>query len=265
MSVPVLWKDRISGGRILFSMRALGRRDVPPRLALCGRIYELETVLKHDFYACTAFYRDASGQRVVAKFGRTADCLGLPLRWIGRMLVRREVRFYRALADLPAVPRLLGTIGDVALIHEYVPGTPLSKHRRVPGEFFDELTALLKELHRRGIAYVDTNKPQNILHGDDNRPHLIDFQISWDLVGLGNTWLNRRLLRYLQRMDLYHATKQKMRFRKDLLTREEADSLERRGLLLSIHRAILAPYKKFRRGTISRLRRSGTILPEGSK
>src|SRR5258707_12335587 len=90
------------------------------------------------------------------------------------------MRFYRKLQDLPNIPRLLGTVGDTGFVHEFVAGRPLASERPVPDGFFDRLVDSLAELHRRGIAYVDTNKPENILLGDDGQPHLIDFQISWD-------------------------------------------------------------------------------------
>src|SRR6185295_15141631 len=97
----------------------------------------------------------------------------------------------------------------------------LSKQHPVPDGFFAQLQALILELHRRGIAYVDTNKPENILLGDDGRPHLIDFQISWDLHDFGNWWLNRWWLHRLQREDFYHILKHKLRLRPDEMTPEE--------------------------------------------
>ena len=86
------------------------------------------------------------------------------------------MRIYRRLGDLPNVPEMLGLVGETGFLHAFVEGRPLEKGKPVPDGFFAELEALLREVHKRGIAYVDTNKPQNILLGDDGRPHLIDFQ-----------------------------------------------------------------------------------------
>jgi hypothetical protein len=251
----------------MYSMRALGAAGLPHTIGVAGRTYCRAREVKHDFYAATGFYdaADGSGQRVVLKMSRTADFCGLPLKWLGRWLCRREMRFYRELADLPNVPPLLGTVGDTGFVHAFAQGTPLSKDRPIPDTFFDELRELFDELHRRDIAYVDTNKPQNILHGDDDRPHLIDFQISYDLVELGDTRLNRWLLGKLQREDFYHLLKHKRSLRPDLMSEQELLDAERRSWFIRVHRAIATPIRKLRRRTLHRLRDSGRLLPEGSK
>ena len=248
-------------------MRALGEYDLPEEFRVGGDLYRRAASIKHDFYAATGFYdaADGSGRRVVLKMSRAADFCGVPLVWLGRWLCRREMRFYRSLQDLPNVPPLLGTVGETGFVHGYVHGEPLSKDRPIADTFFDELWELIHELHRRRIAYVDTNKPQNILHGDDGRPHLIDFQISYDLHELGDTFINRWLLGRLQREDFYHLLKHKRTLRPDLLTPQEQIDVERRSWLIRLHRLIATPYKKFRRRMFKRVRDSGRLLPEGSK
>jgi hypothetical protein len=246
-------------------MRALGKRDLPATIDIAGVTYRHERTHKHDFWAATGFYVSDAGQRVVLKMSRSEEFAGCPMAWIGRWLCRREMRFYNKLSDLPNVPPVLAMIGDNGFVHAFVNGRPLSKHLPTPDGFFDHLVALLDELHQRDIAYVDTNKPENILLGDDGLPHLIDFQISYDLHELGDTWLNRKLLSQLQQEDLYHILKHKKRLRPDEMTPEELDSAERQSWLIRLHRFITKPYFRLRRRTFKRLRASGRLLPEGSK
>jgi hypothetical protein len=246
-------------------MRALGKSALPTELTFGSATWRLARTIKHDFFAATGFYKNDAGRRAVLKMSRSADFAGLPLAWIGRWLCRREVRFYNRLADLPNVPRVLGLVGKNGFVHDYAPGRPLQKDKPVPDGFFGQLTGLLEEMHRRDIAYVDTNKPENILLGDDGRPHLIDFQISWDLHELGDCWLNRWWLRRLQREDFYHILKHKSRLRPDELTPDEQSRVEHRSPLIRLHRFLTKPYFKFRRRTFQRLRASGRLLPEGSK
>ena len=242
--------------RIAYSMRALGKAGLPRTFSLNGTEYRLVRTVKHDFFAATAFYADQAGRTVVLKISRTTDFAGLPLLWLGRWLCGREMRFHEKLADLPNVPRVLGTVGPTGLVHDFVPGRPLEKDRHVPDGFFNQLQDLLAEVHRRGMAYVDTNKPQNILLGDDGRPHLIDFQISYD----GRWWLRK-----LQHEDLYHVLKHKRRMRPDELTGAEAELATRQSALIRLHRFLTRPYFLLRRRTFKRLRETGRLLPEGSK
>ncbi|HZL36853.1 MAG TPA: hypothetical protein VFC78_16150 [Tepidisphaeraceae bacterium] len=242
--------------RIWYWMRALGRDGLPDRVEVNGVTWHLARSVKHDFVAATGFYDDAAGQRVVLKIGRTASMFGLPMAWLGKWSCRREVHFYQKLADLPNIPRVLGTVGKTGFVHEYVQGRPLCKDKPVPDGFFGQLMDLLAELHRRGIAYVDTNKPENILLGDDGRPHLIDFQISWD---------HRPMLRHLQGSDIYHVLKHKKRLRRDELTEQELARVCRISWPIRLHRFIFKPWFYVRRRMFRHLRATGRLLPEGSK
>ena len=246
-------------------MRALGRRDLPPQIDVAGKIYRKLRTVKHDFFAATGFYEHAPGDMVVLKMGRVEEFAGFPLKWIGAFLVSRETRFYQKLADVPNVPDFLGRYGTNGFIHRYVPGRPLEKDKPIPYGFFEELKQLMLTVHARGIAYVDANKPQNILLGDDGRPHLIDFQISWDTDELGNTWLNRLVLRRLQREDMYHVLKHKRRMRPDELTEEERALGDHRSWTIRVHRFVTKPYFLFRRRIFKRMRETGRLLPDGSK
>lgn len=254
-----------SPSRIVHSMRALGKRDLPPTFTIGGTTYRHELTVKHDFWAVTGFYLSDTGERVVLKMSRVEEFAGMPLLWIGKWLCARERRFYTRLGDLPNVPRLLGMVGQTGFVHAFVEGKPLSKDRPIPNGFFKQLVDLLDELHRRNIAYVDTNKPENILLGSDGRPHLIDFQISYDMHELGNWWLNRRVLRLLQREDGYHILKHKRKLRPDEMSPSELEAADRVSWPIRLHRFVTRPYFLLRRRTFKRLRDTGQLLPDGSK
>jgi len=251
--------------RVVHSMRALGKADLPRTITVDSRTFSHETTVKHDFFAATAFYVDANGKRAVLKIGRVVDFAGVPLDWLGQWLCRREMHFYRRLSDLPNVPKVLGTVGGTGFVHEFVSGRPLSKECVIPLDFFDQLFALMDILHQRGIAYVDTNKPQNILLGDDGRPHLIDFQISWDAEYWYIKWLGRWVLKKLSNEDRYHILKHKRRLQPACLTPEEIARGQARSWLIRTHRFVFKPYFLFRRRTFKRLRQTGRLMPEGSK
>lgn len=101
----------------------------------------------------------------------------------------------------------------------------MAKDDTLNDTFFPLLQDILKQLHRRDIAYVDLNKAENIIVGDDGNPYLVDFQISFTLPRWwpGNSLPMRVLLHILQRSDEYHLMKHFVRIRPDLLPPEQRD------------------------------------------
>jgi len=230
--------------------RILRGRMPRPAFTLAGRTYRLEKTLKQDFFAATGRYVGPDGERVVLKHYHTEPWLGCPLAWAGRLMADREVRHYRLLQDTGGVPRLLGRVGKSAFVHAWVEGTDLLDRRHpVPDDFFDRLDALVAAVHRRQMAYVDMNKPDNVLASADGRPMLIDFQISWAprlerglLRGL-----KRRLLTILQEADRYHVRKLQRKYRPDLMTPADRAAANHPPWFLRMHRLVGAPLRDLRR------------------
>ena len=96
---------------------------------------------------------------------------------LGRGLVARELRAYRALAGHPNVPRLLGRAGPYGLAIEYRPGRRLSRQRaaELPADFLAQLARAVGEIHARGVVHLDLRHRSNVLVGADGEPILIDF------------------------------------------------------------------------------------------
>lgn len=258
--------DPATERRPWYSMHALGRKALPHEITVAGRRFRATQFIKHDFFAATGFYADVdTGEQAVLKMSRTQPFFGLPMRWLGRLIARRELRFYDRLSGLPNVPAVIGHVGDTGFVHAYVAGRPLQKGLPVPDGFFDELLALIGAVAERGVAIVDTNKPENILLGDDGRPYLIDFQISYDVRDLYHLWPAGPLLRFFKRTDTYHVHKHKSRLRPDLTTEAEFLSARTPMWPIRLHRKLTRPYFIVRRRLFAHLRATGRLMPEGSK
>lgn len=240
---------------------ALPSARLPAQVRCAGRTYTLVHTYKHDFFAATGLYESA-GQLAVLKIGRVTDCFGWPLDWIGRFLTNREVHALTVLAGTPGVPRLIGRVGRNGLLRVYVPGHPLERRERVAEEFFPRLESLLTRVHAAGMAYVDLNKRQNILVGEDGAPYLIDFQISFHPRRSfpGSRWLLRRL----QSADRYHYLKHKRRLRPDQLTPEERRRVETLSPWIRLHRFFARPLTHLRRRALTRLDQTETAPVEGA-
>lgn len=233
---------------------ARGRTPLPEVVELPSGVCRLEHVFKHDFFAATALYRGES-EKVVVKFGRRASLFGLPMGWIGRWHARHETRLYLALADLDVVPAFRGPVGRDGFAHAYVEGSPLHRGRHVPDDFFPRLAAALAVMHARQIAYVDLEKCENVLVGDDGRPYLIDFQISflwpwrWGGSVFPISWIRRRL----QHADLYHLRKLQRRTRPDQLSAEALRATYQRPWYVRLHGWLTRPLTRLRRRLLNRI------------
>jgi len=233
--------------------RALGKRDLPQDITLEGVQFHLEKVFKHTFATAVGLYRRGE-DLVVCKFHRQAPFFGFPLQWQGRMWASYEVAMLRELADLPGVPRLRGMPEPGAVARDYIRGIPLERHMRVGDDFFPQLLHLLRRIHERGIAYVDLEKPENILVGEDGRPYLIDFQVGFYMPEryFGRTSLGRCLRSLLQRSDLYHAMKHFRRMRPDLLTAQERALGKMRPGTVRVANALVAPFRLLRKWALGK-------------
>jgi len=121
-----------------------------------------------------------------------------PRGWIirntlGRWLIRREARAYRAAAGVGALPAFLGRPDAFSLATEWVDAAPLSERRdeALAPEIFDRLSGILDELHRRGVALADLHH-RDVLLGDDGALYVIDLATAWVLGK--RPWFLRRLL-----------------------------------------------------------------------
>ncbi len=235
-------------------LRALGLADLPPTIHAGAQQYQLRKTFKHDFFASTGCYEGTAG-KVILKIGRRAPLLGLPAKWIGRFLARREGRLYQMSESIEGVPKFIGRFGDTGIIHEYVEGRPLTKIDQLSDDFFPKLEAMLEELHRRNIAYVDLEKRENVLLGDDGLPYLIDFQISWHAPpnrGV-RTWICRPIFNILQRSDHYHLMKHWRRLRPDQLDQEQIAKALAPPVWIRFHRTVFRPITHARRWVLMKL------------
>ncbi len=233
--------------------RALGKNDPPLTVEIDGATYRRVEIFKHDSWAATALY-EGGGQKVVCKFNRQQSILGFPMRWLGRLLARREAYHFQRLADVALVPKLFGTVHadgaalPNAVAHAFVEGHPLRADEKVDEHFCDTLVDLLAEVHRRGMAYVDLHKRENVLVGDDGKPYLIDFQVSWagkpDPSRQG--WMSGWILRQLQAADSYHLQKHLSRLEPARFGSSEAAHAAR-PWWIRIHRFFAEPLRGLRR------------------
>ncbi|MBI4719507.1 MAG: hypothetical protein HY763_17055 [Planctomycetes bacterium] len=235
-------------------LTALGRRPLPQEVLVQGRSYARRRVFKNDFFAVTALYEGEAG-RVLLKVNRQAAFLLIPMGWVGRLLARRECAALERLRGVAGVPRLIERWERTGLVREFIDGHPLARGERVADDFHARLRELIGELHGRGMAYVDLEKCENVLVGDDGRPYLFDFQIAWHVPRRWGGELPplRWLRRWFQNGDLYHLTKLQRRTRPDQLGAAALLDSYRKPWYVHAHRWLTYPFTWCRRRILARV------------
>ena len=235
-------------------LRALGNQDPPAELLIDGVVFKRDEVFKHDSWAATALYRGKEFD-AVCKMNRSQSIYGFPMKWLGRFLANREAFAYSTLTGIegiaPGCNKIArnGRILPNVVAHQFVPGHPLGNNEEVNEDFFPGLLRILKAVHKKGIAYVDLHKRENILVGDDTKPYLIDFQISYYSAPdrLFRVPFSRTLLRLLQNSDLYHLTKHVKRHRPEQVEELGLTKYATQPWWIRAHRKVAVPFRQTRR------------------
>jgi len=240
-------------------------RSYSPAVEIHGEEYHVERILKDDFFSVNVLYRHQDGSRYVLKLSDFRFILGWLLRPLAGWISRREYRLYQMVADLPGVPALGPRYGTRGYFHRFIEGKTLheietdirerspvvvghpdfaSGETSLAPDFFDQLIALVREIHRRRIFYADMNKRGNIICSTEGKPYLIDFQICLHLPARSG-WLGtitEKIFQRLVREDLYHLYKHKKTFQPQRMTEQEQRLAQRSTLNRRYRQLLWQPY-----------------------
>lgn len=136
------------------------------------------------------------------------------LRWLARLLLKREARALAALNGIDGVPQLID-YDDDELTRSYIGGMPMHLGKPRDTSYFVNAARLLRRMHRAGVVHNDLAKEPNLIVCDDGRAAFIDFQLAWQSMGRG------RIFRIAAREDIRHLLKHKRSYCPDRLTPRE--------------------------------------------
>jgi hypothetical protein len=166
--------------------------------------------------------------------------------------------FLRRFQELPNIPTPCGEVSvdgvvlDNAAARRYIPGAPLRRGQEVSSDFYPALEETLSAMHADGVAYVDLHKCENIIVGDDGKPYLIDFQISFALPSgwIGRTWPLRAVFQILAESDVYHLRKHVLGPKWFTMTQAERVAAVERPWWIRLHRMVGVPFRRLRRALL---------------
>jgi len=241
---------------------ALNGESMPEVVRMGGRHWQHLETFKHDFFAATGCYQAIDNEeRITLKIFRPNSFRGLPFSLLSRWEARHVEKIYLKLQDTGHVPRWTGRYGKTGITHEFIPGQELRYSANIEPEFFDQLDELINTMHQRGISYVDTNKPDNILVGDDGKAYLIDFQITWHQPPFPLSLLTWPIFALFKNSDLYHMTKHRRNTFRDRIFK--ADLRRLRPWYIKLHRIIANPIRYWHRRYLRKVESDAEYHPEG--
>ena len=167
-------------------------------------------LLKKDLFGEIRRQQTDAGTRIIRDTRKASPWL----RWLARLLLRREARVLAAINGIDGVPRLLAAERDL-LARSYLPGVAMQVGKPRDPDYFKAAAGLLRKLHRAGVVHNDLAKEPNLLVRNDGTPAFVDFQLARYAPGRG------RLFRRLGYEDLRHLLKHKRTYCPQYLTRRE--------------------------------------------
>lgn len=147
---------------------------------------------------------------------------GLLTGWFHRLMLRREARAYRLMAEVNGVPHSPGLLDGTWLLLEFIEGESLKTARNNLGDaeaFYARLLQVLHDFHAAGVAHGDLKRKDNVLVTADEQPVVIDFGTA--VSRSGAIW-DRLVFRIVRRMD-YNAWV-KVKYRNDYSAVSPEDS-----------------------------------------
>jgi serine/threonine protein kinase len=175
-------------------------------------------------------------------------------RWLpGRGGIAREREAYERLSGISGVPTALGTLGESALVLEYIAGGSLRECEATllnRESFFERMLTTIEAMHAAGVAHCDLKRKDNTLVGPGETPYLIDFGVAC-ILRRDDGRAKQMWFRMMRQMD-YNAWV-KLRFGRDPQNLPDEIAERYHPLLLErMARWIRIPWQKL---TLRRLRK----------
>ena len=224
----------------------------PSSVTIYGQEYTFHSILKDDFFSLNILYTNPGNEGYVLKLSDFRFVCGWMLRPLADWISKREYTIYQMVMDISGIPALGPRYGKRGYFHEYIEGKTLYEcqdNKVLPRDFFDQLLAIVDQVHQRRIFYADLNKRGNIICSNTGKAYLIDFQICVPLksfTGRLGKWVDR-IFHCLMQEDLYHVLKHKKFFQRELMSREEQAGVKRSSLNEWYGRWVWRPYVGIKR------------------
>jgi predicted Ser/Thr protein kinase len=116
--------------------------------------------------------------------------------------LEREYAAYQRMEGVSGVPACYGLLAKRYLLMEFIDGTTYRKAEWQDRDaWFDELLAIIRAFHARGVSHGDLKSKTNLIVGLNQKPYVIDFGTTF-LQKDGFHPINNRLFEFGKRLDI---------------------------------------------------------------
>ena len=150
---------------------------------------------------------------------------------VGRLVIARELRAYRALSDIEGLPSKYKRLSPFAMAIEYLPGRDLGMVRPTeigPGIIL-QFERIVEELHERGWVHLDLQKRSNLLVVD-GALYVVDLASAFHPGGV--PLIGGILRRFLSFFDRLSLIKIKSIYAPELISEGERRWMKLRNLVM---------------------------------
>ena len=197
-----------------------------------------ETIARDNFAKADVSISQVRGQRFIIKDFSRKSLWERTL--IGRIVIGREHRAYRALAGIEGLPSRFKRLNPFALAIEYLEGRDLGgfkRHEIGPGVML-QLERILNDLHERGWVHLDLQRRSNILLVNE-RVFVVDLASAFHPGSV--PLIGRLLVKLLGFADRLSLLKMKHLFAPELLSSGDRRMIRLRNLFFPRHRRWQVP------------------------
>ena len=138
----------------------------------------------------------------------------------------REHEAYQRMRGIEGVPKCYGLVAGHYLVLEFVHGVPYREAQWTDrDQWFEELLAVLRSIHARGVSHGDLKSKANIMVTADEKPCVIDFGTSF-IRKPGFHPVNNWFFEHGRRMDLNAYVKHKYKGRYEDIAGDDLELLD---------------------------------------
>lgn len=141
---------------------------------------------------------------------------------LAEILCNHEVKVLERVRGVNGVQQLVEQDSRTSFISKYEPGVALRYSKNIPRDYFEKLSAILRNIHERGVADIDFAHSTDLLVSEEGNPIVIDLAsaLIYDKNKM-SSFIKKPLFDYICKLNKKYIIRRKLRFLPELSSRKD--------------------------------------------